>query len=129
MAASAFIVGYVLLWIGWSALVGAALAPRRHRTKPLGLVLCGEILGAAMVPVVALSLAAYRAVWIPPRVVEMLSLVTPLLMGVFVVQQLHHHAKRLDALTNARTSAPVAGNRAGVISSSTRSSTAHVHSP
>jgi hypothetical protein len=88
MTAYGFIVGYVSLWLGWSSLVGLAFHSLEGRATSLGARTSALIATSAFVPIGALSLTAYCTRWIPTSVNAMLSLMTPLLLTVFVLQRL-----------------------------------------
>ncbi len=124
MAASDLIIGYVSLWFAWGALVGAVTFPRHARPRPLGLLSSASILGCALMPVVLLAFARRYTGWIPTRVSEMLSVMTPLLLGLFVVQQLRRRAQRLDRAEEggpcARLDAGASSRRGAALSPSTR---------
>jgi hypothetical protein len=85
MAAQGFIVGYVCLWMAWKSIV-AECAPRR----PLALEMarCLAIGACIVAPIVGLAVVAHCTTWIPPRVNEMLTLMTPVLAAVFAADHI-----------------------------------------
>jgi hypothetical protein len=88
MSAHALILVYMFLWMGWSWLVGLCLRRYRRRIASLGPAESAVILPPAVVPVLVLAFAAHSTRWIPARVNEMLSLMTPALLLLFAVEQL-----------------------------------------
>ena len=88
MSAYGFIIGYVSLWLAWSSLVAAVSERRAQRLASLGLRESLSILGCALVPIVVLSLLSYYTSCIAKPVNEMLSLMTPILLALFVTNQL-----------------------------------------
>jgi hypothetical protein len=86
--AHGFIVAYATLWMAWGSLFGAMLAPWRSHGETLRIGPYVSIVPAALLPVGALALTAYYTAWIPADVNEMLSLMTPALLVVFVTRQL-----------------------------------------
>jgi hypothetical protein len=87
MPAYGVIVAYVILWLAWSSLVGLVLRSQRRAQEGArgpGPVLL--ILASALAPVFALAVTTYYTGWIASSVNEVLSLATPVLFVVFVVQ-------------------------------------------
>lgn len=88
MTAHGFIAGYVSVWFGWSSLVASALPRRGQRVSSLRFCGALSISGCALIPVVALAVVAHYTPWIPKPINEMLSLMTPVLLAIFVMHQL-----------------------------------------
>jgi hypothetical protein len=61
---------------------------RGQRVPSLGFGGALSISCSALIPVVALALVAYYTPWIPKPVNEMLSLMTPVLLAIFIMHQL-----------------------------------------
>jgi hypothetical protein len=86
MAATAFIIGYVSVWMAWTAVVAARWPPQRMSSLQMARCLA---IGACMIaPVVALAIVAHFTGWIPPRVNEMFTLMTPVMAARFVAGQI-----------------------------------------
>jgi hypothetical protein len=86
MPAAAFITGYVSVWMAWSAVVAARWPPQRATS--LQMVRCLAIGACVIAPVVALALVSHCTGWIPPRINEMFTLMTPVMAAHFVAVQI-----------------------------------------
>jgi hypothetical protein len=92
MAAQGFIVGYVSLWMAWRSIVAECAPPRPLAPE---ITTCLAIGACIVAPIVGLAVVAQCTAWIPPRVNEMLTLMTPVLAAVFA-------ADHIEGLTGVR---------------------------
>ena len=100
MTAYEIIVVYASLWLAWGFLVGVVPRPSRKYVGAARSMPYLSISTGALVPIVVLAFVARYTHWIPTRVNEMLSLMTPLLALLFLVQQLRRLSARQGSAGN-----------------------------
>jgi hypothetical protein len=100
MAVRCLIIGYATLWLAWDLVVWFALTRGGRRSLlPLGFGSSVTIMACAFVPVLALAAVLCATAWVPADARDMLSLMTPVSLGLFAGAQVRRRGASAAAIS------------------------------